>query len=111
VKEHPVPYPLAGRRRYIHELYPCSARRFVSPRNLTEGFDGIASIGKGKADPNHLVAHSATKQGNGQSAFTQIREKAAGVRAQVNANKRFDDSPWAAASFGRYSLIAHRKGW
>jgi len=75
-----MPYPSASLSRYLHKLQPCSPRRFVCPGDLTDGLNAIASIRKIKTDLNRLSAHCAIKQLNGQTAFTQVAEEAAGAR-------------------------------
>ncbi len=96
LKTNPVPYQSAGPPRYIHELQTCSPRRFVRPSDLTDRFDAIASIRKFKADSNHLIARYATKQVNGQPAFTDVAEEAASARAQTDVSGRSDCLPLAA---------------
>jgi len=96
LKANPVPYPPAGRPRYIHELQTCSPCRFVCPSDLTNRFDAIASIRKFKTDSNYLIARYATKQVNGQPAFTEVAKEAAGARAQTDISGRGDSLPLAA---------------
>jgi hypothetical protein len=102
LKANPVPYPSAGPPRYIHELQTCSPRRFVCPSDLTDRLDAIASIREIKTDSNYLIAHYATKQVNGQPAFTEVAEEAAGARAQTDVSGRGDYLPWAAAMLAEH---------